>query len=55
MKLKYVGEKGRFIPGVPLRDLSDKEVNMFGADRLLASGLYKPEQKKKPAKKGSKQ
>jgi hypothetical protein len=36
--MKYIG--GGFIDGVPMRDLSEKEVKLYGHDRLLASGLY---------------
>ena len=38
--LRYVGD-GRFIVGVPARDLT---VTQDEADRLVASGLYKPEE-----------
>ena len=37
--MKYVGE-GKFIPGVPARDLSEEEVERFGAKLLADSGLY---------------
>lgn len=42
----YIG-KGKFIPGVPARNLTAAEVRTYGKDRLLASGLYV---EKRPAK-----
>lgn len=42
MKLKYLG--GGYLPGVPARDLSAEEVESFGIDMLLASGLYQVEE-----------
>lgn len=43
--LKYVG--GGHLVGVPARDLSDEEAEVFGRETLLASGLY-VEDKSKP-------
>ena len=39
MDLKYIGD-GSFLPGVPARDLSEKEVKEFDEQVLLNSGLY---------------
>jgi hypothetical protein len=40
MTLTYVGA-GAFLPGVPARNLTDEEVQMYGGrEALLASGLY---------------
>jgi hypothetical protein len=53
LRLKYVGD-GSFLPGFPVRDLSESEVKLFGLDALLASGLYeeiKEEPDKAPVKK----
>jgi len=36
--MKYVGRG--FIPGVPARDLTEEEVERFGAKMLEDSGLY---------------
>lgn len=44
--LKYKGN-GKFIPGVPARDLVDEEVKRFGKSRLLASGLYQETKQKR--------
>lgn len=41
-KLIYIGN-GAFLPGVPARDLSAKEADTLGRERLLASGLYRSE------------
>lgn len=38
--LRYVGG-GRWIRGVPARDLGPDEVALFDTDALLASGLYR--------------
>lgn len=39
-KLVYIGE-GAFIPGVPARDLTGDEVELYGGvEQLLESGLY---------------
>lgn len=46
--LKYNG-KG-FLTGVPARDLTDDEVNQFGKDKLLKSGLYTEEGKERSKK-----
>jgi hypothetical protein len=49
MAWKYVGN-GDFIPGVPARDLSDKEVKELGIQEAVeASDLYKKESAKKQA------
>jgi hypothetical protein len=49
MAWKYVGD-GAFIPGVPARDLSDKEVKELGIQEAVeASDLYKKESAKKQA------
>lgn len=37
--LKYIGD-GAALPEVPARDLSEAEVEQFGKEFLLASGLY---------------
>jgi len=36
--MKYIGDG--FIDGVPMRDLTEEEVKLYGHDRLSASGLY---------------
>lgn len=41
MGMKYIGNGG-FVPPYPARDLSDAEVQEFGADDLLETGLYEP-------------
>ncbi len=42
--LKYIGQG--FIPGIPARDLKDHEVEKFGEEFLLKTGLFaKPEEK----------
>ena len=38
--LRYVGD-GRWIRGVPARDLEPDEVARFDSDALVASGLYR--------------
>lgn len=53
MKMIYIGD-GSFLHGVPARDLTEAEVERFGAEFLLASGLYKTDEPaipnvKKPA------
>jgi hypothetical protein len=49
MAWKYVGD-GRFIPGIPARDLSEKEVKDLNAQEAVeASDLYKKESAKKAA------
>jgi hypothetical protein len=48
MAWKYVGN-GRFIPGIPARDLTDKEVKELKVEAdVEASDLYKKERGKKP-------
>lgn len=44
--MKYIGE-GKFIPGIPARDLTTAEVKLYGKDRLLASGLYVEKRQRK--------
>lgn len=39
MKLKFIGDNG-YIHGIPARDLSDEEVETYGEEMLLASGMY---------------
>jgi hypothetical protein len=52
MTLTYVGT-GAWLPGVPARDLTDEEVQMYGGkEALLACGLYEEE---KPAKSAEKE
>ena len=49
MAWKYVGD-GAFIPGVPARDLSEKEIKELDIQEAVeASDLYKKESAKKPA------
>lgn len=38
--MRYVGKSGRWMFGVPKRDLSEDEVSKYGRDFLLSSGLY---------------
>jgi len=39
--LIYIGA-GKFLPGVPARDLTEAEVSLFGGkEALLKSGLYR--------------
>jgi hypothetical protein len=49
MAWKYIGD-GRFIPGIPARDLSDREVKELKVEAdVEASDLYKKDSKgKKP-------
>ena len=37
--MKYIGN-GKYLIGIPARDLTHAEVRHFGKTRLLASGLY---------------
>lgn len=46
--LIYVG-KGAFDPRYPARDLSAEEVEEFGKEALLATGLYKEPSEKESA------
>lgn len=39
-ELVYVGQKRGWLPGVPARDLTAEEVERYGRERLIASGLY---------------
>ncbi len=39
-ELKFVGKAGSGIPGIPGRDLSNEEVDRYGEEELLKSGLY---------------
>ena len=48
IKMKYKGNG--FMHGIPNRDLTDFEVEIFGIDRLRASGLYEEVKKSKPKK-----
>ena len=36
---KYAGN-GSYIVGIPARDLTNKEAEQYGINRLVASGLY---------------
>ena len=49
--LKYIGNGS--LPGIPARDLSDREVEVYGGEEsLLATGLYdKPQEKAKRSRK----
>ena len=49
--LKYVGNG--FLPGVPAKDLTPEQVELYGGEKaLLASGLYERiKDEKKPAEK----
>jgi hypothetical protein len=38
MAMKFLG--GGFVPSYPARDLTDAEVEEFGKENLLATGLY---------------
>ncbi len=40
--LKYIGD-GAWLPGIPARDLSDREVQQYGEELLLRSKLYSKE------------
>jgi len=42
--LVYIGE-GRWLPGIPARDLTAEEVETYDRKALLASGLYAPTSK----------
>ena len=44
MKLIYKGNG--FLIDVPAGDLTDEEVEKFGKEKLIKSGLYRPENKK---------
>lgn len=46
MGMKYIGTG--FIHPFPARDLTDEEVNEFGEEALLATGLYEKESTEKP-------
>lgn len=46
--LKYLG--GGYIPGIPARDLTDKEVQKFGNELLVSTGLYAPPEPAKSAR-----
>ena len=47
-RLRYKG--GGFIVGIPASDLSQEQVDKFGLERLLATGLYEDLQPPKPKK-----
>lgn len=53
IELKYIGD-GTQLGEVPTRDLTQEEVQTYGKDRLLKSGLYvevgKPKFSSKPTK-----
>lgn len=38
--LKYIGKDKGIIPGIPARDLTEKEARDIGVAHLLQSGLY---------------
>jgi hypothetical protein len=38
--LKYIGRDKGIIPGIPARDLTEKEAKDIGVAHLLQSGLY---------------
>lgn len=38
--LKYIGKDKGIIPGIPARDLEEKEAQDIGVAHLLQSGLY---------------
>jgi hypothetical protein len=42
IKLRYVGN-GAFVPPYPARDLNAEEVEQYGQEALLATGLYEKE------------
>lgn len=44
--MKYIGNGTSVVPGLPLRDLTDKEVKKHGKDFILSTGLYEEEAKK---------
>lgn len=47
-RLRYKG--GGFVPGIPASDLSQAQVDKFGLERLLATGLYEDVDPPKPKK-----
>ena len=51
--MKYIGN-GRFLPGVPARDLTAAEVKQHGKQFLLDSKLYVEEKKSKGSSKAPK-
>jgi hypothetical protein len=54
-EIKLIYKGGGFIPGVPARDLTEKEVREHGGVRVLtAHGLYEEKQEKQPAAKADK-
>jgi hypothetical protein len=47
--LKYVGKEKGILPGVPAKDLTYKEVKMFGGyNYLISTGLYERVEQEKP-------
>jgi hypothetical protein len=56
MGMKYIGG-GAFVPPYPARDLTDAEVETFGAEALMQTGLYEApsEETKKPVIKKAKE
>lgn len=51
MPLKYIGAAGRYIAGVPARDLTDEEAAIY-ADIIAQyePGIYEPVKTEPPAK-----
>lgn len=48
--LKYIG-KTKWLPGVPARDLTDAEVELYGGKELLLKvGIYAEEPAQQPEK-----
>ena len=45
--MRYIGS-GRFLAGIPARDLTPQEVKEFGFYRLIKSGLYEEKYIRKP-------
>lgn len=48
VRFDYIG-KGAFIPGVPARDLSADEIELYNEEILLNSGLYRKRKAKNAA------
>ena len=47
--LRYKG-KGAWLPGIPARNMSEKEAAKYDVDFLLASGLYEIDRPRKTRK-----
>lgn len=47
--LRYIG-KGAWLPGIPARNMSDKEAAKYDINCLLASGLYEIDRPRKQPK-----